>query len=49
MSEDESIREAIEYAAKLRAEGSIITAAVIGVSLGLAAGYLFAVAMGAAH
>lgn len=49
MSEDESIREAIEYAAKLRAEGSIIIAAVIGTSLGLVAGFLFAVQMGAAQ
>tara|TARA_R110002126_G_scaffold65428_2_gene166817 strand:+ start:2356 stop:2598 length:243 start_codon:yes stop_codon:yes gene_type:complete len=46
---DSAIAEANEHADRLHHEGSIIIAAVIGASLGLVAGYLLAVYMGAAQ
>ena len=46
---DAAIAEAVEHAEKLHHEGSIIIAAVLGTSLGMIAGYLFAVHMGAAQ
>jgi hypothetical protein len=46
---DSAIAEVNEHADRLHHEGSIIIAAVIGASLGLVAGYLLAVYMGAAQ